>query len=108
MTNREEIAAGVFSALSDATRRDVLRCIAERGVATQTEIASVLPVTRQAVSKHLAALEDAGLVEAHRAGRELRYELRPGPLDHAVAWMSSVGSEWEQRLARLRKHVAKD
>jgi DNA-binding transcriptional ArsR family regulator len=107
MTRRDEIAAGVFHALSDATRRDVLRCIAERGVATQTEIASELPVSRQAVSKHLAALEDAGLVAAHRSGRELRYELTPGPLDHAVAWMSAVGSEWEERFARLKKHVSK-
>src|SRR5256885_1679478 len=77
-----------------------------RETATATELAAELPVTRQAVAKHLAALNDAGLVESRREGRETRYELTPGPLAAAMDWMASVGAEWDSRLAALRKHLA--
>jgi DNA-binding transcriptional ArsR family regulator len=96
----------VFSALSDGSRRRLLESLAARESASLTELAAPLPVTRQAVSKHLAALSDAGLVEAHRAGRETRYRLTPEPLVDALAWMERVGSEWDERLARLREHLA--
>src|SRR2546430_517045 len=67
----------VFDALADANRRYVLEALAERETATATELASELPVTRQAVAKHLAALSEAGLVEGRRAGPAPRYELTP-------------------------------
>ena len=70
----------VFSALADPSRRFVVEQLASRGTATPTELAADLPVTRQAVTKHLFALREAGLVEVQRAGRETRYALTPEPL----------------------------
>ncbi len=98
---------GVFSALSDPGRRRLLETLAGRESASLTELAAQLPVTRQAVSKHLAALGKAGLVEAERAGRETRYRLTPEPLGEAAAWIEQVGSAWDARLARLREHLAR-
>jgi len=95
----------VFDALADANRRYVLEALAERETATATELASELPVTRQAVAKHLVALSEAGLVEGRRAGRETRYELTPEPLGAAMDWMASVGADWDARLAALRRHL---
>jgi DNA-binding transcriptional ArsR family regulator len=95
----------VFDALADPNRRYVVEALAERETATATELAAELPVTRQAVAKHLAALNEAGLVESRREGRETRYELTPGPLGAAMDWMASVGAEWDTRLAALRKHL---
>jgi DNA-binding transcriptional ArsR family regulator len=95
----------VFDALADPNRRYVLEALAERETATATELAAELPVTRQAVAKHLNALSDAGLVESRREGRETRYELTPGPLGVAMDWMASVGAEWDSRLAALRRHL---
>ena len=95
----------VFDALADANRRYVLEALAERETATATELATELPVTRQAVAKHLAALNEAGLVESRREGRETRYELTPAPLGAAMDWMAGVGAEWDARLAALRKHL---
>jgi DNA-binding transcriptional ArsR family regulator len=95
----------VFDALADPNRRYVVEALAERETATATELAAELPVTRQAVAKHLAALNEAGLVESRREGRETRYELTPAPLAAAMDWMAGVGAEWDSRLARLRTHL---
>jgi DNA-binding transcriptional ArsR family regulator len=95
----------VFDALADPNRRYVLEALAERDTATATELAAELPVTRQAVAKHLAALNEAGLVESRREGRETRYELTPGPLGVAMDWMASVGAQWDARLGRLQRHL---
>jgi DNA-binding transcriptional ArsR family regulator len=92
----------VFAALSDPTRREVVRSLAERPGLTASLLAEELPVTRQAVSKHLAALSGAGLVHARREGRETRYTLTPAPLAAAMEWMIEVGAEWDVRLERLR------
>ncbi len=97
----------VFAALGDPHRRFLLQTLSERGEATATELAAELPVTRQAVTKHLTALADAGLVERERAGRETLYRLTPAPLEDAIAWMARVGGEWDARLARLRRHLAR-
>jgi DNA-binding transcriptional ArsR family regulator len=94
----------VFSALADPSRRRLLETLARRE-APATELAADLPVTRQAVAKHLAALREAGLVDARRAGRETRYRLTPGPLEDAVAWIAEVGDAWDARLAALRRHL---
>jgi DNA-binding transcriptional ArsR family regulator len=95
----------VFSALADERRRSVVELLAARGSATATELAYELPVTRQAVAKHLASLGEAGLVTARRQGREARYELTPKPLDDAVAWIERVGAQWDERLAALGRHL---
>jgi DNA-binding transcriptional ArsR family regulator len=96
----------VFTALADPNRRFVVETLATRGSATATELAGELPVTRQAVAKHLAALGDAGLVESSRAGRETRYRLTPEPLSEALTWMEHVGAQWDDRLDALRAHLA--
>jgi DNA-binding transcriptional ArsR family regulator len=83
----------VFSALADPSRRHVLGSIAQAGSRTATELAGELPMTRQAVSKHLTTLADAGLVEAERQGRETRYHL------------TQVGAEWDDRLDALARHL---
>jgi len=101
---REDV---VFSALSDPSRRRLIESLAARESASLTELAAQLPVTRQAVSKHLAALGAAGLVESSRAGRETRYSLTPQPLGDALAWIERIGGQWDERFARLREHLAR-
>jgi DNA-binding transcriptional ArsR family regulator len=91
----------VFAALADPTRLRVLREVAERGPATATELASVLPVSRQAVAKHLAVLQDAGLVTPSRAGRENRFQASTAPLAAAERWLADTGTAWDDRLERL-------
>ncbi len=95
----------VFSALADPRRRYVVETLAARGTATPTELAAELPVSRQAVTKHLAALREAGLVEATRAGRETRYGLTPAPLASAAGWIEDVGAAWDDRLQALKRLV---
>jgi DNA-binding transcriptional ArsR family regulator len=97
----------VFAALADPNRRRLLEALSERGPATATELAAELPVTRQAVAKHLGALARAGLVSSERAGRETHYRVTPEPFEDAVAWMARVGGEWDRRLARLRRYLAR-
>ena len=101
----EEPVDRVFSALSDPTRRAVIRCLSDRGPATLGTLADELPVTRQAVAKHLAQLEDAGLVSASADGRRRTYRLTPGPLTDAMGWMVDVGGDWDERLGALKRHV---
>jgi DNA-binding transcriptional ArsR family regulator len=96
----------VFAALGDPTRREVLEQVATRGEVTATELAAAMPITRQAVAKHLGVLADAGLVESHRAGRETRYAPTPQPLGDAIAWMADLGAQWDTRLARLKRSVS--
>jgi ArsR family transcriptional regulator, cadmium/lead-responsive transcriptional repressor len=95
----------VFSALSDPTRRAVIQRLSEDGPVTLAELAGELPVTRQAVAKHLAQLEGAGLVSASREDGRRRYRLTPGPLAEAMGWMVDVGAEWDERLEALRRVV---
>ncbi len=83
----------------------MLELLAGRDSASQAELAAQLPVTRQAVAKHLSTLRDAGLVRSERRGRETRYALDGAPLDDAVAWLERVGGEWDERLAALHRHV---
>ncbi|QXC60071.1 metalloregulator ArsR/SmtB family transcription factor [Aquihabitans sp. G128] len=93
----------VFAALADPTRRQILQAVGGRGDATATELAADLPVSRQAVVKHLQSLAAAGLVGSERVGREQRYRLTPAPLDEALRWMVDVGAAWDDRLDRLRR-----
>jgi len=97
----------VFSALADPTRREVVRSLAAQPGLTASYLAGELPMTRQAVAKHLNALSGAGLVQARREGRETRYTLTPAPLAEAIDWMTAVGAQWDERLARLA-HRASD
>jgi DNA-binding transcriptional ArsR family regulator len=90
----------VFGALADPTRRRLLAALAHHP-ATATELASDLPVSRQAVVKHLGALAEAGLLERKRSGREVRYRVTAAPLSDAVSWIATVGAQWDDRLASL-------
>jgi DNA-binding transcriptional ArsR family regulator len=101
---REDRVDAVFAALGDPTRREVIRLLSE-GPSTATELSSDLPVSRQAVAKHLAALDEAGLVSAERSGREVRYRLTPGPMADAASWLGDVGARWDRRLEALRRHL---
>ena len=96
----------VFFALADPTRRAVVQRLLGGGDVTATQLAAERPITRQAVSKHLTALGHAGLVEGRREGRETRYRLTPSPLGEAAGWIEAAGAEWEERLARLRRHLS--
>ena len=99
--NAEARAEAVFEALADGTRRAVLREVAERGPVTATELATGLPVTRQAIAKHLAVLRGAGLVEPERAGRETRFSADTRPMADASRWLDDTGAAWDERLGRL-------
>ena len=103
---KQDRADAIFAALADPTRRQVIRALSEQGPSTATGLAANLPVTRQAVTKHLSALADAGLVTATRRGREKLYQISPRPLTDAVSWMADLGARWDERLAALRDHVA--
>lgn len=98
-------ANDVFAALADPRRRELVTLIGERGSATATELARELPVSRQAVQKHLGGLAAAGLVASRREGREVRYRLTPEPMSDAVSWMAEVGARWDERLANLARRV---
>jgi DNA-binding transcriptional ArsR family regulator len=95
----------VFAALADPTRRRVVQSLAEGTTVTASALARELPMTRQAVAKHLSALERAGLVTPRREGRETRYRLTPEPLDEAIAWMADVGARWDRSLERLSERA---
>jgi ArsR family transcriptional regulator, cadmium/lead-responsive transcriptional repressor len=95
-------AGAVFAALADPTRRHLVEALAASPGATATGLASSLPISRQAVAKHLGLLREAGLVSRRRSGREALFELDPRPLAAAAAWLGTVGAEWEGSLGRLR------
>jgi DNA-binding transcriptional ArsR family regulator len=103
MSDPGDRASAVFGALSDPTRRALLAAIASQPRATATELAAELPISRQAVAKHLTALAQAGLIEHERTGREVHYRVTPAPLSDAVSWIAEVGGQWDDRLATLRR-----
>ncbi len=98
-------AGAVFVALSDPTRRRVVHELSKDGPLTATQLAERIPVSRQAIAKHFAALEDAGLAVGVRSGRETRYELRTDAFADAEAWMRAIGAMWDRRLAAFRDYV---
>ncbi|MFD3502310.1 ArsR/SmtB family transcription factor [Streptomyces sp. NPDC058676] len=99
----DEAVDSVLAALADPTRRQLLDLLAARGEATATTLAEPLPVSRQAVVKHLAVLDAAGLVSGSRVGREVRYAVRPAALDATARWMASLAADWDRRLANIKR-----
>ena len=97
----------VFDALADPVRRRLLTRLSA-GPATATQLSAGLPISRQAVSKHLGSLFAAGLLEREREGREIRYRVTPEPLEEAMQWMTQVGGRWDVRLQRLAQSFAPD
>jgi DNA-binding transcriptional ArsR family regulator len=95
----------VFAALADPTRRLLFQQLCEEGSGTATSFAARLPMTRQAVTKHLATLAEAGLVTVHETGRERRYVPQPESLQAVTTWIAEVESRWDTRLAALRRYL---
>jgi DNA-binding transcriptional ArsR family regulator len=99
----------VFAALADPTRRRMLEALLRDGTTTVPVLTASLPITRQAVAKHLSMLDHAGLVErAPTSGREVRYRLRAGALTGAMAWLRRADAAWDARLGRLKDAVERD
>jgi DNA-binding transcriptional ArsR family regulator len=94
---------GVLVALADPRRRQLLELLSAGGAATATTLAESLPVSRQAVVKHLAVLDEAGLVASHRVGREVRYAVQSAALDTTARWLTSLTAEWDRRLATIKR-----
>lgn len=92
----------VLAALADPTRRRILDELA-RGAASASALTGSVPVTRQAIVKHLAVLETAGLVESRRAGREIQFAVRSEPLTATAAWMARLAADWDTRLAAIKR-----
>ncbi|NUT99423.1 MAG: helix-turn-helix transcriptional regulator [Saccharothrix sp.] len=99
----EDAVGGVLAALADPTRRRLLDLLAAHGAVTATTLAGVLPVTRQAIVKHLTVLDAAGLVVGSKVGREMRYTLRPDGLDATKRWMNALAADWDRRLAAIKQ-----
>jgi ArsR family transcriptional regulator, cadmium/lead-responsive transcriptional repressor len=93
----------LLAAVADPTRRRLLDALLDQGEANATTLAAAVPVTRQAVSKHLAVLDRAGLVEAERRGREVRYAVRTDRLDDATESLQRVAAEWDRRLRKIKR-----
>lgn len=95
----------VFQALADPTRRRILERLRLEGPRTLTELAQPLPISRQAVTKHLDGLTACGLVRVERRGRERLHRLEAGPLRELERWLAPYAEFWDDRLERLRRHL---
>lgn len=95
-----------FAALADPTRRALFERLTSTGPASASRLASELPISRQAIAKHLATLDEAGLVERTTVGREVQYSARPGALSDVTTWVERVGADWDTRLQRLRQTLS--
>jgi DNA-binding transcriptional ArsR family regulator len=93
----------VLVALADPMRRRILDELAAQGGGTASTLSAELPVTRQAVVKHLAILDRAGLVTSSRSGREVRYLLVPRRLDATAQWLAGLATEWDRRLETIKR-----
>lgn len=101
----EQRAAPLFAALGDTTRLQLLRSLSDGEARSIADLARDLPLTRQAVSKHLRVLESAGVVNRRRVGRESRYGMVPAPLGEMRHYLDEISSQWDDALARLQKLV---
>lgn len=98
-----DVDESLWSAVGDPTRRRLLDLLLTDGPGTATSLSEQLPVTRQAVAKHLVVLDRAGLVQGTSVGRERRYDVDRGQLERAAAQLAAVGREWDGRLARIKR-----
>ena len=102
----EAIAEQVFAALADPTRRTILATLAADGPTTATDLADRLPITRQAIAKHLALLAEAGLVTAEPGERRrVRYRVRPAPMQVAQQFLAALARDWDRQLQALTAHL---
>jgi DNA-binding transcriptional ArsR family regulator len=102
----EAVAEQVFVALADPTRRAILAALATDGPATVTELAERLPITRQAIARHLALMTEAGLlIPEPGERRRVRYRLRSAPVQLAQQFLAALANQWDDRLAALQQHL---
>jgi DNA-binding transcriptional ArsR family regulator len=102
----ETVAEEVFAALADPSRRAILAVLASRGPATATDLATRLPITRQAIAKHLILLTEAGLVAAEPGERRrIRYRLLSGSIRVAQRFLAALARDWDASLDALRRHL---
>jgi DNA-binding transcriptional ArsR family regulator len=102
----EAVAEEVFTALADPTRRGILAELAAHGPATATDLAGRLPITRQAIAKHLALLAEAGLVAAEPGERRrVRYRLHSAPMQVAQQFLAALARDWDRQLDALQGHL---
>jgi DNA-binding transcriptional ArsR family regulator len=97
-----EALVPVFAALGDETRWSILEALGE-GDASASALAGRLPVSRQAIAKHLALLQDVGLVESVQVGRELRFRVLGAELAATARRLDAIGARWERRLAAIKE-----
>lgn len=95
----------LLAALADPTRRAVFERLNSRGPATASQLAAEMPVSRQAIAKHLGLLDSVGLVERREYGRQVVYSARVSPLRDVATWLEAVGGEWDDRLERLKESL---
>jgi DNA-binding transcriptional ArsR family regulator len=102
----EAVAEQVFTALADPTRRAILAALASGGPATATDLATRLPISRQAIAKHLALLAETGLVTAeHGERRRVRYRLHSAPMRVAQQFLAALARDWDGPLDALKDHL---
>jgi DNA-binding transcriptional ArsR family regulator len=105
----EAIAEQVFAALADPSRRAILAALASGGPATATDLADRLPITRQAIAKHLGLLAEAGLVTAEPGERRrVRYRVRSAPMQVAQQFLAALARDWDGPLAALTDYLDQD
>ena len=93
----------LWAAIADPSRRRVLDLLVQRGQASASWLAGQVPITRQAVSKHLVVLEQAGLIARRKEGREVLFRVDAGRLDQATRAMAEVASRWDRRLDTIKR-----
>lgn len=100
--------ANVLAALGDPTRRHVLDLLTERGPSSASALVAEVDISRQGLTKHLAALVDADVLTTARVGREVRYAINPEALDAAAQWLDARARQWDAQLAALKQAVEAD
>ena len=98
-------SAPVFAALGNDVRLELLSRLGDGSDRSITELSDGLALTRQAVTKHLGVLEQAGIVVTERVGRERRFRIRPEPVSHARDYLSRISAQWDDAIDRLRAAV---
>ena len=95
----------LWAVVTDPTRKQLLDALLAHGRATATTLAAELPMTRQAVTKQLAILDRAGLIQGERQGREVRWEVRPEGLNAATEAIAHLASQWERRIQAIKRQA---
>jgi DNA-binding transcriptional ArsR family regulator len=104
-TSRHHSPAVIFAALGDRTRLSLIARLSSGQPCSIAELTQNTRLTRQAITKHLRVLEDAGMVRSSRLGRESRFEFDPAPIEEIRTYLDSVSKQWDQALTRLKAFV---